>query len=91
MEDIHTYKKCGRHNIVESANNEKQFAIQFFNFMRKHQDIVIRPVSIPQINLDIDTASLRAVPAPLLITKSTMSVTSMNQPLAHCSMSKVGH
>jgi hypothetical protein len=36
------YKKCGRHDIdVESANNEEQFAIQFFNFMRKHLDIVI--------------------------------------------------
>jgi hypothetical protein len=30
------YKKHGRHNIdAESANNEEQFATQFFNFMRK--------------------------------------------------------
>jgi hypothetical protein len=36
-EDIHMYKKHGRHNIdAESANNEEQFATQFFNFMRKH-------------------------------------------------------
>jgi hypothetical protein len=63
-EDIHMYKKCGRHDIdVESANNEEQFAAQFFNFMRKHPDIVISQVSVPQINLDIDTASLWAVPA----------------------------
>jgi hypothetical protein len=31
------YKKHERHDIeVESANNEEQFASQFFNFMRKH-------------------------------------------------------
>jgi hypothetical protein len=37
MEDIHMYKKHGRHDIdVESTNNEEQFATQFFNFMRKH-------------------------------------------------------
>jgi hypothetical protein len=41
-EDIHMYKKHGRHDIeAESANNEEQFATQFFNFMRKHPDIVI--------------------------------------------------
>jgi hypothetical protein len=64
MKDIHMYKKCGRHDIdAESANNEEQFATQFSNFMRKHPDIVISQVSVPQINLDISTASLRAVPA----------------------------
>jgi hypothetical protein len=48
------YKKRGRHDNVESANNdEEKFATQFFNFMRKHLDIVISQVSIPQINLDI--------------------------------------
>jgi hypothetical protein len=58
------YKKCGRHDIdAESANNEEQFATQFFNFMRKHLEIVISHVSVPQINLDIGTALLRAVPA----------------------------
>jgi hypothetical protein len=67
------YKKCGRHNIdAESVNNEEQFATQFFNFMRKHPYIVISQVSVQQINLDIDTASLEAVPAPLSITKSTL-------------------
>jgi hypothetical protein len=31
------YKKRGRHDIeAESANNEEQFASQFFNFLRKH-------------------------------------------------------
>jgi hypothetical protein len=51
------YKKHGRHDIdAESANNEKQFVTQFFNFMRKHPDIVISQVSVPQINLDIGTA-----------------------------------
>jgi hypothetical protein len=73
MEDIHMYKKCGRHNIdAESVNNEEQFATQFFNFMRKHPYIVISQVSVQQINLDIDTASLEVVPAPLSITKSTL-------------------
>jgi hypothetical protein len=64
MEDIHMYKRCGRHDIeAESTNNEEQFATQFFNFMRKHPDIVISQVSLPQINLDIGTAPPRVVPA----------------------------
>jgi hypothetical protein len=46
MEHIHMYKKHGRHDIdVESANNEEQFATQFFNFMRKHPNIIISQVS----------------------------------------------
>jgi hypothetical protein len=50
------YKKCGRHGIdAESINNEEPFATQFFNFMRKHLDIDISQVSVPQINLDIRT------------------------------------
>jgi hypothetical protein len=90
-EDIHLYKKHGRHDIeVESANNEEQFANQFFNFMRKHSYIVISQVSIPQIILEIGTASPRVVPTLLPITKSTMWMTSMNPPLAHYSMSKEG-
>jgi hypothetical protein len=85
------YKKHGRHDIdAESANNEKQFVTQFFNFMRKHLDIVISQVSVPQINLDIGTAPPRVVPAPLPITKNTLWMTSMNPPLAHYSMLKVG-
>jgi hypothetical protein len=37
-EDIHMYKKHGRHDIdVEYANNEEQFATQFFNFNRNTQ------------------------------------------------------
>jgi hypothetical protein len=35
-------KKRGRHHIdAESANNEEQFATQFFNFMPKNPNIVI--------------------------------------------------
>jgi hypothetical protein len=51
------YKKCGRHDTnAEFANNdEEQSVTQLFNFMRKHPDIVISQVSIPQINLDIGT------------------------------------
>jgi hypothetical protein len=85
------YKKCGRHDIdVESAKIEEQFATQFFNFMRKHLDIVISQVSVPQINLDIGSATPRAMPAALPITKSTMWMKSMNLHLAHYSMSKTG-
>jgi hypothetical protein len=53
----HMYKKRERHDIdAESGNNdEEQFATQFFNFMRKHPNIVISQVSVPQINLDIGT------------------------------------
>jgi hypothetical protein len=52
VEDIHMYKKRGRHDIdAESTNNGEQFATQFFNFMRKHLDIIISQVSVPQINL----------------------------------------
>jgi hypothetical protein len=53
------FKKHGRHNTdVESTkNDEEQFASQFFNFMRKHLDIVINQVSVPQINLDIGIGS----------------------------------
>jgi hypothetical protein len=89
MEDIHMYKKRGSHDIdVESANNKEQFATQFFNFMRKHPDIVISQVPIPQINLNIGTASLRVVQAG--ITKSTLWMTSVNPPIAHYSVSKAG-
>jgi hypothetical protein len=63
MEDIHMYKKHGRHDIdVESTNNEEQFATQFFNFMRKHPDIIISQVSVPQINLDITPSSAGSTP-----------------------------
>jgi hypothetical protein len=71
---------------ADSTNNEEQFVTQFFNFMRKHPDIIISQVSIPQINLDIGTAPPRAVPAPLLITEITLWMTSMTPPLAHYSM-----
>jgi hypothetical protein len=50
-------KKRGRHDIeVESANNEEQFATRFFNFMRKHPELIITQVFVPQINFDIGTA-----------------------------------
>jgi hypothetical protein len=43
-EDIHMYKKHERHDIeAESANNEEQFASQFFNFMRNtHNSLLVR-------------------------------------------------
>jgi hypothetical protein len=48
VEDIHIHKKRGRHDIeAESANNEEQFASQFFNFLRKHAELVISQVSVP--------------------------------------------
>jgi hypothetical protein len=89
------YKKHGRHDIdVESVNNDDQFATQFFNFMRKDPYIVITQVYVPQ-SIWISALlrrlrQLRAVPAPLSITKSTLWMTSMNLPLAHYSMSKAG-
>jgi hypothetical protein len=84
------YKKRGRLDTdAGSGNNEEQFATQFYNFMRKHPEIVISQVSISQINLDIGTALPRVVLAPLLISKSTLWMASMNPPLAHYSVSKV--
>jgi hypothetical protein len=42
------YKKHRRHDIdAESANNKEKFATQFFNFIRKHPDIIISQVSVP--------------------------------------------
>jgi hypothetical protein len=43
VKDIHMYMKCGRHDKDKdfSNNDEDQFATKFFNFMRKHPDIVI--------------------------------------------------
>jgi hypothetical protein len=56
-EDIHVYKKRGRHDTdIKSTNNdEEQFATQFLNFLRKHTYIVMSQVFVPQINLDIGT------------------------------------
>jgi hypothetical protein len=73
VKDIHMYKKRGRHDIeAESANNEEQYLSQFFNFLRKHLELVISQVSVPQINLEVGIAMPQVVPAPLLITKSTL-------------------
>jgi hypothetical protein len=56
------YKKRGRHNIeAESINNEEQFASQFFNFLRKHPELIISQVSVPQINLEVGTATPQVV------------------------------
>jgi hypothetical protein len=57
MDDIHMYKKCGRHDKdTECTNNdEEHFATRFFNFMRKHPYIIISQVSVSQINLHIST------------------------------------
>jgi hypothetical protein len=50
-------KKRGRHDKdAKSTNNdEEQYVTQFFNFMRKHSNIIISLVSVPQINLDVGT------------------------------------
>jgi hypothetical protein len=45
VEDIHIYKKRERYDI--DANNEEQFATQFYNFMITHPDIVISQVYVP--------------------------------------------
>jgi hypothetical protein len=64
-EDIHMYKKRGRHNIeAESTNNKEQFASQFFNLLRKHPELVISQVSVPQINLEVGTTMPHVVLAP---------------------------
>ena len=58
------YKKHGRHDIeAEYANNKEQFASQFFNFLRKHPELIISQVSVPQINLEVSTATAQVVPA----------------------------
>jgi hypothetical protein len=58
------YKKRGRHVVAaESANNEEQFASQFFNFLRKQSELIISQVSVPQINLEVDTAMPQVVPS----------------------------
>jgi hypothetical protein len=62
-EDIRMYKKCGRHDIEATyVNNEEKFATLFFNFMRKHPDLIISQVSIPQINFNIGTVTPQVVP-----------------------------
>jgi hypothetical protein len=59
------YKKHKRHDIeTESANNEEQFASQLFNFLRKHPELIISQVSVPQINLEVSTTMTKVVPAP---------------------------
>jgi hypothetical protein len=59
------YKKNGRHDIeAESANNEEQFASQFFNFLGKHPELVLSQVYVPKINLEVGTAMPQVVPAP---------------------------
>jgi hypothetical protein len=59
------YKKRERHDIeAESANNEDQFASMLFNFMRKHPELVTSQVSVPQINLEVSTATPQVVLAP---------------------------
>jgi hypothetical protein len=55
-EDKHMYKKRGRHDedAEPANNNEEQFAHQFFNFLRKHPELVMQ-VPVPEVNLDIGT------------------------------------
>jgi hypothetical protein len=90
------YKKHGRHDIdAESTNNKEQFVTQFFNFMRKHPDIVISQMSVPQINLDISTAPPRVVPASSSVgsapNQQKYPVNDINERTpSHYSMSKAG-
>jgi hypothetical protein len=56
------YKKHGRHDIeAESTNSEELFSSQFFNFLRKHLELIISQVSIPQINLEVGIAMPQVV------------------------------
>jgi hypothetical protein len=84
------YMKHGRRQDIEVgfANNEVQFASQFFNFLRKHPELIISQMSVPQVNLEVGPTTPQVVPAPLPITKSTMCMTAMNPSLTHYSMSK---
>jgi hypothetical protein len=71
------HKKCGRHDKVEEStnNDEDQFATQFFNFMRNTKtSLIVRYLFHKSIWISA-LDSLRAVPAPLPITKSTMWMT----------------
>jgi hypothetical protein len=91
------YKKLGRHNIeAESANNEEQFASRFFNFLRKHPELVISQVFVPQINLEVGTTMPQVVPAPSSVGSTPDNqkyhVDDIKEPtLAHYTTSKVGH
>jgi hypothetical protein len=89
-EDVHIYKKHGRHDIgAESANNEQQFTSQFFNFLKKHLELVISQVSIPQINLEVGTAMPQVVPAPSSVGSAPDNqkyhVDDINEP-THCTL-----
>jgi hypothetical protein len=58
------YKEHGRHDKeAESISNEEQFASQFFNFLRKHSELVTGLESVPQLNLEVSTAMPQVVPA----------------------------
>jgi hypothetical protein len=62
---MNMYKKRGRHDVeAESTYNEEQLVSQFFKFLRKHPELVISEVSVPPINLEVDTATPQVVPAP---------------------------
>jgi predicted metal-binding protein len=82
VKDIHMYKKCGRHDKDEdfANNDEEQFATKFFNFMRKHPDIVISQLSTPQINLDIGTGFTLSSADSAPDNQKTIWMTSMTHP-----------
>jgi hypothetical protein len=89
------YKKCGRHDIeAESTNNEEQFASQFFNLLRKHQELVISQVSLPQFNLEVGTTTPQVVLAPNSADSTPDNqkyhMDDINEPTPCTSMSKVG-
>jgi hypothetical protein len=79
------YKKRGRHDTeAESANNEEQLASQFFYFMRKHLELVISQVSIPQINFEVSTTTPHVVPPPSSVSSAPdnqkYTVDDINEP-----------
>jgi hypothetical protein len=54
------YQKHGRHNIdVVSANNEEQFATQFYNFIRKYLGVDDRKMHIFTTNIPTFLARYR--------------------------------
>jgi hypothetical protein len=92
VEDIHMYKKCGRHNkdTKSAYNNEEKFATQFFICMRKHLDIIISHVSVPQVNLDVGNGFTLSSAGSTPNDQKYLWKTSRMPSLAHYSMSKVG-
>jgi hypothetical protein len=92
VNESHLYKKRRTHE--HAHNDEEAFAQQFFNFMReKTHNILYRCIfqKLIWISATLSNPSLRAVPAPLLIRRSIMWMTSRIPHLAHYCILKAGH